>query len=305
VATSTLIGVWIDIVRVPIYLYRAGPRLAELWGLIGLLSLGCIAVALVFRGKARRHREYSLSEEALLGGAFLAAMLSFRGLHGWVPFLFALGLSAIAAYLLVQGLRLVRRSDLALQRITLKQGGRWTAAGVVTGALLALGAVGWARAALEQRVIAQDARARAAEQHAEEERFRRLAERYNEGVQAVQEGRLEDAIAAFREVVEADPDAQEARENLAGMLCASGRLREGIAEYERALERKPDDAETHVLVARAYLELREPQAALRHLREAVRLAPDDRGLRLFLADLLDATGDAAGARAERERAGEK
>lgn len=47
VATSTWIGVLIDLVRMPIYLYRAGERLAELWPLIGLTVAGVLGGTLV------------------------------------------------------------------------------------------------------------------------------------------------------------------------------------------------------------------------------------------------------------------
>ena len=47
VATSTLIGVFIDLARTPVYVYRAGTRLAELWGLIALAIGGVLAGTLV------------------------------------------------------------------------------------------------------------------------------------------------------------------------------------------------------------------------------------------------------------------
>jgi uncharacterized membrane protein YfcA len=47
VATSTAIGVLIDLVRMPIYLHRAGERMVELWGLIALTIGGVLAGTLV------------------------------------------------------------------------------------------------------------------------------------------------------------------------------------------------------------------------------------------------------------------
>jgi len=43
VATSTLIGVMIDIVRLPIYLYRAADGLANIWPLVALALIGVLA----------------------------------------------------------------------------------------------------------------------------------------------------------------------------------------------------------------------------------------------------------------------
>ena len=47
VATSTVIGVLIDVVRTPIYLYRVGPDLAGLWGLVALATAGVLVGTLV------------------------------------------------------------------------------------------------------------------------------------------------------------------------------------------------------------------------------------------------------------------
>jgi uncharacterized protein len=43
VATSTVIGVFVDVARIPVYLHRAGADLAELWGLVALATAGVLA----------------------------------------------------------------------------------------------------------------------------------------------------------------------------------------------------------------------------------------------------------------------
>ncbi|HET7365352.1 MAG TPA: sulfite exporter TauE/SafE family protein [Burkholderiales bacterium] len=43
VATSTIIGVMIDLVRTPVYLYRAGGELTRLWPLVALTIIGVLA----------------------------------------------------------------------------------------------------------------------------------------------------------------------------------------------------------------------------------------------------------------------
>src|SRR5262249_12456965 len=96
---------------------------ADPWLLIGVLTALSLAVAFLFRGKSRRVQEYSLAEQALLGGIFLLAMICFRGatlfrvgaLPVGVPFLFALGLSGTTAYVAVQGLRLLYKKDVSMQ----------------------------------------------------------------------------------------------------------------------------------------------------------------------------------------------
>jgi uncharacterized membrane protein YfcA len=47
VATSTVIGVMIDLVRMPVYLYRAGGELARIWPLVALAVVGVLAGTLV------------------------------------------------------------------------------------------------------------------------------------------------------------------------------------------------------------------------------------------------------------------
>ena len=47
VATSTVIGVMIDLVRAPVYLYRAGSELAGLWALIVVMIAGVVAGTLI------------------------------------------------------------------------------------------------------------------------------------------------------------------------------------------------------------------------------------------------------------------
>jgi uncharacterized membrane protein YfcA len=43
VATSTVIGVLVDLARTPVYLYGAGQRLTGLWGLVTLTTAGVLA----------------------------------------------------------------------------------------------------------------------------------------------------------------------------------------------------------------------------------------------------------------------
>src|SRR4029078_3252201 len=108
------------------------------WDLIGVLTALSLGVMFVFRGKAQRAEDYSLAEEALIAVAFLAAMFAFRGLRGWVPLLFAFGLSSLFAWASVQRARLVVRGDARIQRIVLKREGRFRPAGFVFAAVMVL-----------------------------------------------------------------------------------------------------------------------------------------------------------------------
>ena len=76
-------------------------------------------------------------EEGVLGVAFVAAFFAFRGLYGAVPFLMALGLAGVLAYLALIAVRLAVRPHVAQRRIALKRGGRLTAAGWAFAAAMA------------------------------------------------------------------------------------------------------------------------------------------------------------------------
>jgi ferredoxin len=242
-----------------------------------------LLVGWIFRGRARRAGEFTLREEALLAGLFLLSLFLFRG-HGWVPFLCALGLSTVGAYLAFQGLRLLYRSDIRLQSLKLKSHGRLQRSGALYCCALALLLGGSAWMGVDQVRNAEEARA-ALRQGAEGRRSlrQRASALYEEGLRAVREQRLEDALHAFRTVLEARPDFVAVRANLASVLCATGRFEEGLAECERALRQSPDDSTLHELAWRACDRLADPTGARAHLEAAVRLAPEREDLTRALA----------------------
>jgi tetratricopeptide (TPR) repeat protein len=264
------------------------------WPIAGVLAALSFGVAYLFRGKARRAVDYSLAEEATLGAVFIAALFTLRnfapfGLTDGVPLLCTLGASAIVAYFVVQVARTAYRSNLKLQRIALHENDRMTVAGYCTIAalvpLVAFMAYGGAWQ-LERRTQLAQTAARSAQARVE----------YDRGVALAQKDDIEGAIAAFARAVELDADFTDARENLAGMLCAAGRFAEGVEQYLAALRVNPDDADTHALLGQAYLGLVDSRRAEEQFQAAVRLQPDHVQAHLALARLLAERGDEAGAR---------
>jgi len=234
-----------------------------------------------------------------MSALFLGSMAAFRGLHDSIPFLFALGVSAIGAWWGVQLVRMAFAPDVRLQRTPLKRAGRWTlAGGVFAVATLPVGWMG-VSGVLEQR---EERAARTAAREETHARRQLAISEYNRGVEAAQSGRVEDAIAAFRSALDADDGFQAARENLAGALCMTGRLAEGLAEFDIALARNPTDVDTLSLSAQALAGLKRFGEARDRVMRAVDLAPDRTDLWRLLADLQDANGDAGSAAASRERA---
>ncbi len=86
--------------------------------------------------RRKRRRENALWEELLLAVFFAWAFVTFRGLYGVIPFLLALGLASILAFLALMGLRLITRPNLTLRRLALKRGGRLRPWGVAFAAAM-------------------------------------------------------------------------------------------------------------------------------------------------------------------------
>lgn len=268
----------------------------ELLKLAGLLTAMSLVVAWFFRPRSGAAPKHTFVEEALLAVAFVAAMLAFRGLHDHVPFLFALGLSTVLAWVATQGLRLVRVPDVRLQRWTLKDSGTWTRAGAIAAAATLVIGVGWAFAGREQLAIARAA-------IVERERPARALALYNEGVAAGQANRIDEAIRAFEGSLALDPTSVVARENLAGMYCATGRFADGLREFEVVIAQSGGDADTRLRAGFAAAQVRDLKRARALLEDALRLAPGRNEIAALLADVLEADGDAAGARALRSSLG--
>ena len=257
-------------------------RIPDAWTLIALLAGGSLAVAAIFRGKARRKREYSRVEEALLGGTFLLAMYAFRGFrHDWVPLLFALGLSSILAYLAVQALRLAYRSEVRVQRHVLRSAGRFRLAGIVFAVAFVPFGILWANTGWRRHEL------RAA---------------FEDGVREAQAGRRDTAIERLRRAVEIDPLYRDARSKLAALLCDAGRLDEGIAEYEAILAVDPGALEPRALLGLARYRNGDAAGARRELELAVERAPLHPDLHSMLAEVCAALGDAEAARRHGEEA---
>ena len=88
----------------------------------------------------KKQYDFSLGEDLLLAGVFVAVLPIIRGLYDAVSFLLALAVSAILAYFAVVALRLVRRDRVTFSNIELKQQGKLTSSGwKFAGLAIALG----------------------------------------------------------------------------------------------------------------------------------------------------------------------
>lgn len=111
--------------------------------------------------EAPRHApraHYAWPEELALAVAFLGSLYALRGLYDAVPFLLALGLSSICAFLLAQAMRLLYTPALQLRGVQLRRGGRLTRAGQAYAAAALLLVVFLGHAALLQYHAAEGER---------------------------------------------------------------------------------------------------------------------------------------------------
>ncbi len=239
-------------------------------------------------------------EEAVLAAAFAAAFLTFRGLYGMVPFLMALGLAGVLAWLVLLAVRLAVKPDVTLRRTGLKRAGHLLPAGRGFLAALAAVALFWghsafvhAHAALGERdfraadglrVAFLDATAETATMTASD-RDRLLAARHH--LEAAERwglapGRWQALRLAWLSAIFGDQP--------------------GLERYAAlALDRGEEPAEVHQIVARsAWLRGDAPAAAAAYER-AIAAAPDAAGPYLGLGVLAARTGDLTAARAAFER----
>jgi arylsulfatase A-like enzyme/Tfp pilus assembly protein PilF len=86
--------------------------------------------------------------------------------------------------------------------------------------------------------------------------------------------RTDEALAHYRQALEADPRHLEARLNLASLLAQQGKNDEALAELLRAVEVLPGHAPTHLGLGELYTRTGDLRRARASYDEAVRLRPD-------------------------------
>jgi FkbM family methyltransferase len=118
-----------------------------------------------------------------------------------------------------------------------------------------------------------------------------LAEAHsNLGVALKELGKLDEAVAAYRQAIGIKADYAEAHSNLGIALKAQGKLDEAVAAQRRAIGIKPDSAEVHSNLGDALKELGKLDEAVAACRRAISIKPDSAEARCGLGNGLNELG---------------
>jgi tetratricopeptide (TPR) repeat protein len=112
----------------------------------------------------------------------------------------------------------------------------------------------------------------------------------NLGVALRDQGKLAEAITAFRDAIAITPDDATAHHNLGYVLHRQGKLDEAIAAYRQAIRLGPDTAAVHANLGAALGNQGKPAEALAEYRAAIRLKPDAAEYHYCLGYALHAQG---------------
>ncbi len=126
--------------------------------------------------------------------------------------------------------------------------------------------------------------------------------RYIRANQAYFERRYDDALAAYRALVEAYPYDTDARHQLAGVLHDLGRFDEELAELDVLARLSPGNSVVHSMAGYAHLALGDTTNAILELQRCVELDPGSANHRHSLGEVYQAQGELELAASELERA---
>jgi protein O-GlcNAc transferase len=114
---------------------------------------------------------------------------------------------------------------------------------------------------------------------------------YNLGNALKALGRLDEAVAAYRHAISIRPGLLQAHCNLGNALCDQGRPDEAVAAFRQALRIEPGHANAHLNLGSTLLEQGKIAEAVAACREAIRLRPDFAEARSNLAFSLNLVDD--------------
>lgn len=262
---------------------------------VAIVSLLGLGAAWLMRVAPRRREDHTWMDEAVLGGAFLGSMLAFRG-PGMAAFLFALGLSAVLAYLVLLLTRLARDRQLSLHRWRLKRAGRLLPAGAAFAAGMALVFAGAAFAAARQsdslatrrlslRIAALEPTVRHAPSPASMDAllslYRRLWQRTPDdlnlalrfGWLLTARGHYDEARAVYDAALTRHPGQPRLLTNYGVCAASAGQLDEAVEWFRQAVVADAKLLEARSALAEALAALGRTEAAIAEYQQIVALSP--------------------------------
>ena len=124
----------------------------------------------------------------------------------------------------------------------------------------------------------------------------------NLGVALQRQGRMDEALREYQEVLNLQPDDVNTRNGLASLLLRLGRVDEAISQFQETVRHKPDFAEARNNLAYAFRGQGRLDEAAAEYREALKLNPADFRIRLNFASILLAQGHPSEAVSQLEEA---
>ncbi|MER5874039.1 tetratricopeptide repeat protein [Streptomyces sp. NPDC002044] len=124
-----------------------------------------------------------------------------------------------------------------------------------------------------------------------ERTWHRVGLRYNRAQVNGMSGRLEEALADYASIIDADSDFADHYFNRGSMLRRLGRIEEAIADYERALALEPPFPEAHYNRGEALMELGDTEGARADFDRTLELEPGHLEALLARAGLLADRGE--------------
>jgi tetratricopeptide (TPR) repeat protein len=118
---------------------------------------------------------------------------------------------------------------------------------------------------------------------------------FDDGVRALKAGKLDEAEAAFRAVLEAGAGLAQVHNNLGIVYQQGGRHERAITEFRAAVRLDPDYAAPQILLGASLLALGRVEDARPPLEQAVKMVPRQALARLQLVRVLEQLGDWNGA----------
>jgi predicted Zn-dependent protease len=115
--------------------------------------------------------------------------------------------------------------------------------------------------------------------------------RFNEGVEALKAGRLDEAEGAFRDVLRNAQQVAFVHHNLGVVLHRQGRQADALSEFRTAIRLDSTYGPSRLMAGTTHLALGRPRDALVELQTARRLMPSDVAVSARLAEAYEQLGD--------------